>query len=935
MWYAAPLRWFVYQQDYLWFVLALGSLALLIACVRLRGAVGTLRVAWAVGAFGLLTSAIAISQLVTSVSVQPLTAPWLWWDLAMGGTYAASSGLVWLQVAREQRRVALRVGACAVAISALAMAVFRQASPHFGAWVGAGIALSGALAAWANVDRLARLGLSLWTGAIFVGTAGPLAEVFDEPHRMTEVSGFGPVTAALGIGAVAAMLAALYRRARAAAHAVDPEDRGELVQLARTLGVWLAIGMVAASIMARWARSDFEQSLKSRGQLSVQLLDRAVLERALSPEFRIDRVDRLRTHSGGRVILQATSPYLGSGVVTPLSAALSRIQEANADVSLAQLLTIRNDWLVSFCLPQFYPGSAADLGVFGHPDAATEELWASRDAAVIGPTNFYYGDVIQARLPVRSADGRMLAWLALDVSIARWMQAQVQARLLAFGIIALGAGVLVLNWRHRQRERLGEAAKREAAAAAAANQLKTAFLAKVSHELRTPIQSLLGFSELLRQHVAADPKARSWLGSLRQQGELMTRLVNDLIDLSAVEAGAFQLVAKTISPEEIVSQTVESFRPRAESKGLSLACFIDPATPAWVTADGERIRQIVTNLVSNAVKYTARGHVIVTLRSMPAATPGSLRLALTVQDSGPGITTAEQARLFTPFSRLPSAAATEGTGLGLALSAALCRAMGGALTLQSDGCTGSTFTAQWLAQPAEAEPLRPTETLVPLLRGKKVLVVDDNPLVRELFVSFLTEQGAMCASSANAVEALNQVRDGLFETIVLDLALPDADGADLAPRLREESVCPVRIVGVSAHAATSDRARALGCGMNAFLIKPVPLRELAAAIADAAPSELPPVRAFRSADKVRHKLTQQFRHELPGQRSELETAVRQHNWIRVGELAHYLKNSAVVVCDESLFAVCSQLEAAAGASDETLVRQQARLCLAALERWQA
>jgi signal transduction histidine kinase/DNA-binding response OmpR family regulator len=915
-------QWLVFRQDYLWFLVALGWTAAGLAWWRLgRGERGLAWLPLAVVAAG-LTAGVEVSKLVIPVKPVPGVPPWLAWDIALAaGQALLVSGLAWLAI-RGQRGAGWK-GAVFGAGAAVAV-VARYWFPAAGA---EGMSVLVLLAAMglirtAQTRDTARLALLALAGTVLFATNGPLAETLDQSFRYREVSVFGPVAAAVWLGGLGAAARVLYLRAEPAGVAA-----AGLRPLFRAQMVWLMAGLGLAQIMGYWARRNFEASLLARTRMAAELIDRDELAAHLGPAFRVERV-------GAHYFISAElnyyhSDYLRHTPMPKLWGRLTAIEDANPDAIWAHVVTMRDGWLVHFAFSDRMPAvDPGELGHYGRPDAVTWRAWAERRAEVLVPFATYYGPVVQARAPLVSRDGRMLGWLGLDLYLASWLAAQVQARLLAFAVVVLGCAWLTANWQQRERERRRADARREAEAAQAASQLKTMFLAKVSHELRTPIQSLLGYSELLRASVATDAKAAGWLAALQQHGTMMTRLVNDLIDLAAVEAGSFQLVPKVVEPAAIVTQAVESFRPAAEARGLGLACFMDPAVPDWVLLDGERFRQVLVNLVANAVKFTETGGVTVVLR----AGPGD-RLVLTVRDTGPGISPADQERLFQAFTRLEPTATKEGSGLGLALARALCRSMGGELTVESDGATGTAFTATLTAtaagRPAEENADAATEHA---LRGFRMLVVDDNPLVRELFVAFLTEQGASCAAAGSGAEALAQAEAGPCDVVVLDLALPDGDGTSLVAPLR--GLRPgLRVVGVSAHAGTADRERALAAGMDAFLIKPVALGALAAAVIGESGAKPPDRFTFRTAEALRERLTRQFRRELPAQRQELAQALSASDWPRVGVLAHQLKNSAVVVRDDALFDASTGLEQAATAHDAPAAARWWKRCDPSFERW--
>jgi signal transduction histidine kinase/DNA-binding response OmpR family regulator len=918
---AEAWQWLVYRQDYLWFLVALGWTVAGLAWWRLGRGERSLDWLPLVAAAACLTAGVEVSKLVIPVKPMPGVAPWLGWDLVLG------SGQALLVLGLATQAVRGRPGAgWRGAVFGAGAAVAAVARHWFPAASAGGMSVMGLLAVLgliraAQIRDAGRIALLAVAGTVLFATNGPLAEALDQSFRHTEASRFGPVAAAVWLAGWGAAARALFIRAE-----LTGATAAGLRQLFRAQLVWLLAGLGLAQIMGYWARRNFETSLLARVRMAAELIDRDELAAHLGPAFRVDQV-------GTHFFVSAELNYYHSAYLrrTPLPklwGRLTAIEDANPDANWAQVITMRDGWLVHFALSDRIPAvDHGELGHYGRPDAATWRAWTGRRAEVLAPWETYYGTVVQARAPLVSRDGRMLGWLGLDLNLASWLAAQVQARLLAFAVVVLGCAWLTANWQQRERERRRADARRDAEAAHAASRLKSAFLAKVSHELRTPIQSLLGYSELLHARVAGDPKAAGWLTALQQHGTMMTRLVNDLIDLGAVEAGSFQLAPKVVEPAAIITQAVESFRPAAEARGLGLACFIDPAVPEWAWLDGERFRQVLVNLVANAVKFTETGGVTVGLRAGAGDS-----LVLTVRDTGPGILPADQARLFQAFTRLESTAAKEGSGLGLALARALCRSMGGDLTVESDGATGTAFTATLTAAPAGAPAEPGLAAVAHTLRGFRVLVVDDNPLVRELFVAFLTEQGASCAAASSCAEALAQAGAGQCDVVVLDLALPDGDGTTAVAPLRR--LRPgLRVVGVSAHAGTADRERALAAGMDAFLIKPVALGALAAAVAGESGVKPPGRVTFRTAEALRERLTRQFRRELPAQSDVLAQAMAAADWPRVGVLAHQLKNSAVVVRDDALFDACTGLERAAAARDTQAAERWWKRCGPLVEQW--
>jgi signal transduction histidine kinase/CheY-like chemotaxis protein len=928
-------NWISFRQDYGWFLVGGGWASVLFIWMTAERRSGRHTwLPWA-GAAGMATALLEISQMLVTTEQQGEDPQWLAWDVALGVSTALLSAGWWLAAGRSWRHPALKALKWVLVAAALILAAGRLRYPVFG-----GAALVVLVAAAAAVLFRSGLAAGRWdrtavavlsAGEIF-STHGPLAELLHLPHRYIAINPMGPAAAAFQLAGIAGCWAVLRQSSPfLLGNTTGEAERAELHRLLRALCIWLVIGSLLTEAMGYWARRNFERSILSRVTVSSKLIDGSLAAAVLGKRFVFSKVFSYRQDAGSErwaAKLEDFPPQY----LQPLIKSVETITAANPDVGSVFIVTNHDGWVANFWPSTLMPSLVHYAGLYGRVKTQDVARWNSRSAEVIGPVQTYYGSVVQARAPLSGPNNEMLGWLAFDMPASRWVAAQVQVRLLAFAVVALGAGMLALNWTQGQRERQRAEAQRSAAAAQAANELKTEFLAKVSHELRTPLQSVLGYCELLREGVTTS-KGISWLTALRHNSDLMVRLVNDLIDLSALEIGSFTLSAKVVNPGDLVGQTVESFRPRAEEKGVGLAFLADSRVPAWVEVDGERLRQIVINLVGNAVKFTDRGGVTVGLVSDESEF-GELRLRLTVRDTGPGIAPSSQVRLFSAFSRLEATSEKEGSGLGLALSSALCRRMGGGIELESDGCTGSCFTATVLVTPAAPPPVSASKSESGWLRGRRILIVDDNPLIRELFVSYLAEKGAVCAVNSEGTSALTRLTASVFDAVVLDLSLPGVDGADIARQLRKPGVIryPLRIIGVSAHANSADRTRAVAAGMDAFLVKPVSLEELAVSLAGVEnPAEARP--AFRPSESLRQRLLEQFQSELPAKMAEIRRAIDAENWARLRAHMHYLRNGAVAVADDALFDACLGIEVAAEANDGPAVMNNWPRCARALARW--
>jgi CheY-like chemotaxis protein len=312
------------------------------------------------------------------------------------------------------------------------------------------------------------------------------------------------------------------------------------------------------------------------------------------------------------------------------------------------------------------------------------------------------------------------------------------------------------------------------------------------------------------------------------------------------------------------------------------------------------LQQVVLNLAGNAIKFTAAGSVTVSLE-MIEARPRWITLQISVADTGPGIPPVEQARLFHPFHRAPQATGIEGAGLGLALTASLVRAFGGDIAVESDGHHGSRFVVRLPFQPTVPAASVPAANRDPA--GRRVLIVDDSRPIRELYADYLERAGAVCDLAATGTDALARLGAAAYDTVILDLSLPDIDGIQLAQRMRQDhSRAAVRIIGVSAHADPAHRLRALAAGMNAFLVKPVSLIQLSSAISTP---------AIASGHVLPERLSGLLREEVATLASSIATAVVAGHLETVRVSAHRLRGAATLIPDDALQIAAADLESAA------------------------
>lgn len=401
-----------------------------------------------------------------------------------------------------------------------------------------------------------------------------------------------------------------------------------------------------------------------------------------------------------------------------------------------------------------------------------------------------------------------------------------------------------LQYQVIERERAESSLRAAKAEAEAANRAKSQFLANMSHEVRTPLNAILGMTELLRR-TSLDEKQAKFAATVHSAGEQLLSILNDILDLSRVEAGRLRMHKVPFEPRALVQEVIDLMSAQATRKGLALTYDVQVNVPSILSGDPDRLRQILVNLVSNAIKFTPSGAVNVEVTLAPTSQRRARDarqhvVRWSVTDTGPGIHRDQHARLFKPFSQLDDSPTRRhgGTGLGLAICRQLIDAMGGHIDVASETGVGSTF---WFEVPfADATPdalaAAPAVTAAELPHfDAHVLVAEDNEVNRTLVIEMLQLLGCTTAVAADGREVLVQANDKTFDLVLMDWHMPELDGLTATRLIRKRNITArngdrLPIIALTASVMAGDREACLAAGADDYLSKPFTHQSLVQAL---------------------------------------------------------------------------------------------------------
>jgi PAS domain S-box-containing protein len=446
------------------------------------------------------------------------------------------------------------------------------------------------------------------------------------------------------------------------------------------------------------------------------------------------------------------------------------------------------------------------------------------------PVTDYGQDVQGSERVLLKANGETLPIL----KSVRWIKINGKDKLLEtfINITKLKNAENELREMNRQLEEATGRANEMAIQAKSASVAKSGFLANMSHEIRTPLNAILGFAQVLNRDPSLTPKQAEYVQTISRSGSHLLHLINDILDMSRIEAGRTVLNENMFSLHDLLDDLEMMFRSRTEAKGLQLLFERDSAVPRCINADDGKLRQILVNLIGNAVKFTNAGGVAVRVRVQPEpgksqGGPKSLRLFFEVEDTGPGIPEEDTVKIFDAFQQTETGVRAGGTGLGLAISHEHVEMMGGKLTVSSSFGEGACFRFDVLITPAEdyvpppKTPLRRVARLESSFKPCRVLVVDDVQNNRKLLCELLSPVGFEVEEASNGLEALEVFDKWTPHAVFMDFRMPVMDGREATRRIKStEAGRNVPIIAVTASVFAEDKDQVMACGTDAYLRKP-------------------------------------------------------------------------------------------------------------------
>lgn len=730
---------------------------------------------------------------------------------------------------------------------------FRAMTHHLTWPVGglaAGVLLWRAADSGAGGRCLRLVAVSLALQGLLMGLVVP-ASAIPWPSVLTEAGFFETVglpSQALsgGLGAMTALgLIEYYLRRE---QAVAASMAGGAAFMAKR---WTGVVLLAI-LVAGWVVTD------RQGKTAVHEMRERLMARATTVAAMLDPRE-IQTLAGHARDLQ------NPGYLT-LKTKLAGVRQANLDTRFTYCVAVRNGQVIF--LADSEPPESRDYSppgqVYGEASPELRAFFTRGKAFLEGPTRDRWGTWFSAIAPIREPrTGATLAGLGLDVSASQWEEERASHRLaplmvtLVIGLLMTGFFVdqqrstldrfrlLATNQSeeklNRQLEEAIGRANQLAFHAEAANQAKSEFLANMSHDLRTPLNGVLGLSHLMLD-TPLSPGQRQYVSLIQSSAAGLLEIINDILDYSKIEAGKLELEAIDFNLAELVAGVVQIVGVTVQAKGLKIAHWLDAPVPVWIKGDPGRLRQILINLMGNAVKFTEEGEIKILVTQVEKRAARA-RLRFEVRDTGVGIARERMDRLFKSFSQVDSSTTRKfgGTGLGLAICKRLAELMGGDVGVESEPGVGSTFWFTIWCEAPKPESLpregarEPALTAAPFgtIRAR-ILLAEDNTVNQLVASGMLAQFGCEVEVAANGREAIQALEARSFDLVLMDVQMPDLDGVEAARLIRDPQSRVknpnIPIIALTAHAQAEERERCLAAGMNGHVSKPIQPEALKAAI---------------------------------------------------------------------------------------------------------
>jgi len=498
------------------------------------------------------------------------------------------------------------------------------------------------------------------------------------------------------------------------------------------------------------------------------------------------------------------TPFIGTAIIRQTGSLFGALAIANLfGIFFGLIFAFHTGGIKSFTIPWFLSNLAL-LGTFGQ-----RRLLLFVSISVFAAFGFLIICEILGLIPPTglSESDRMIGFSISSLT--------------ALGAVAWGAYV-VDKARNKAKQRLKDALLQ----AEAANEAKSRFLATMSHEIRTPLTGVLGMADLLGE-TKLDGRQKNYVASIKESGGFFLSILNDILDFSKIESDRLEVEAIDFRLKDVVEKTVALMRAKQESEGLSFEIIYDETLPNEANGDPARVRQVLLNLIGNAVKFTAMGKITVSVNQLESEKEGYL-LQFQVSDTGIGMSQEEIGKLFRPFSQVDSSISRKygGSGLGLVICQRLIRLMGGEITVESQPKKGSTFTFTIHCAPAFAPLSETTESeshrKYEAVRSLDILIAEDNPLNQAIIGQILRSLGHRVELAEDGGEAIDAVKQKLFDLIIMDIRMPRISGPEATKTIRAMSAPKgaIPIIACTADALREHIAEYKEIGMNDVVTKP-------------------------------------------------------------------------------------------------------------------